>query len=586
MSSDTCIVFICQSGELELKALLLAASLRKHLKQKNVELIAAVPEPDIWGDISPNTRQLLAKLKVKEQVISSPFKQEYPIGNKIAAMGVNTKASCTLFLDSDILCIDTFDIAALQTKGMKAKPADLATFCESDTEWQSVYGMFELNAPNFKVLSTVSKLPMLPYFNAGVVCVKDGAKFASRWLSIAKKVDDNEQITNKRPWLDQISLPVTTVSLDYPFELTSEAFNYPAHLKSLPKNNDVVLCHYHSPDVIFEEGKLSQLVGELCDQHSELKSAIQAREKWASILRRYNKQIILQKPSGLAAFKLTRDNSSPRNIATRNDFIVTGLPRSGTSLLCNLLHQSPNTVVINEPQEVFPALAEDGSCAELDLYYRKLRADIISGIPVKNKVDENGRVVEDTTTRNQHSGYQPVITKPDFVLGTKNPLAYLTRLRNLCDARPDLPKIVMIRHPVDVLNSWERSFPHLKAIDLSVIPFASQSDSLLDPFQKRQLSLIAQEQHLPTRRALYFNYLAALIHRDKDRITVVRYEDLITNPKKVLASITHAIGAEPVAASALRAVKPGNKRTNEDKNHNHEAVELLCQEFLQTWQYN
>ena len=586
MTSDTCIVFICQSGELELKALLLAASLRKHLKQKNVELIAAIPEPDLWGDISPRTRQLLAKLKVTEQIIRSPFKQEYPIGNKIAAMGVDTNASCTLFLDSDILCIDSFDITALQTEGMKAKPADLATFCESDTAWESVYGMFKLNVPDFKVLSTVSRLPMLPYFNAGVVCVKNGAKFASSWLSIAKKVDDNEQITNKRPWLDQITLPVSAVSLDYPFELTSEAFNYPAHLKSLPDNNDVVLCHYHSPDVIFEEGRLSQLVGELCDQHCELKSAIEANANWASILRRYEKQIMLKKPSRLALIKLARANSSKYKVGARNDFIVTGLPRSGTSMLCNLLHQSPNTVVINEPQEVFPALAEDGSCAALDLYYRKLRANIISGIPVKNKVDENGLVVEDTTALDRHSDYQPVITTPDFVLGTKNPLAYLTRLRTLCDARPDLPKIVMIRHPVDVLNSWERSFPHLKAIDLSVIPFALQSDSLLDPFQKRQLSLIAQEHHLPTRRALYFNYLATLIHRDKDRITVIRYEDLVMNPKKVLASITHAIGAKPVAAAALRAVKPRSKPENKAKNHNHQAVDLLCQEFLQTWHYD
>ena len=39
---EICFVFVCQQGELELKALLLALSLKRHLRF-HAELVAAVP---------------------------------------------------------------------------------------------------------------------------------------------------------------------------------------------------------------------------------------------------------------------------------------------------------------------------------------------------------------------------------------------------------------------------------------------------------------------------------------------------------------------------------------------------------------
>lgn len=584
-SAEVCIVFICQAGELELKALLLAASLRANLVQKTIELIAAVPDPSIWGDISQQTRKLLKELDVREQIVDSPFGKAYPIGNKIAAMGVPTNASTTVFLDSDILCSNQLDITDLLTKGMKAKPADLSTFCSNDDAWHQIYPMFELEAPAFKVLSTVSKRPMMPYFNAGVVSVSNGEKFAKTWLDIALQIDDNEKVTNKRPWLDQIALPVTALKLDYCIDTISENFNYPAHLKTIKDNDVPTLCHYHSPTVIFEECRLTELVGKLSNNYPTIKSMIAGHNEWAPILTRFEHQKRLKPESTWFKRLISKTKKRYHVVPKSHDFILTGLPRSGTSLLCNLLHQSPNTIVVNEPREVFAALSDNLSCTELSLFYRVLRAKISSAIAIENKLDENGLVVEDTTTRDAYSQYIPKITKNSFALGTKNPLAYITRLRILCDALPHVPKVVMIRHPLDVLNSWERSFPHLRDIDLSVIPFASQSDTLLDGFQREQLSIIADERNLSVRRALFFNYLSALIERDEDKVTVIRYEDLVTRPQQTIAEITQLISAEPVPDAAFNSVKRNASKEKQWNTENGLVVEMLCQDFMKKWHY-
>lgn len=584
MASEFCIVFVCQAGELEIKAGLLAASLSENLERQNVDIVAAVPSPELWGDISNTTQSLMNKLQVRVVDINSPFGKEYPIGNKIAAIGVHTDAPITVFLDSDILCSDSFDIEALFTNGFKAKPADLSTFSDENEAWKAIYELFDLSLPSHRVLSTVSKQAMLPYFNAGVVCVRSGKEFSNSWLSTAKLIDEAENVKNKRPWLDQISLPVTACKKGYTAELLAESYNYPAHLKPITESKPPALCHYHTPKVIFEEYFLTNIVAELCDKYRELKKLVSNNAEWNPILSRAQRARKLDSSISLRSRIADKFVTSKKFIAS-NDFLITGLPRSGTSLLCNLLHRGDNTVVINEPQEIFSALAKDPFCNELKLFYRELRANITAGYAVENKVDDSGNVIEDTSSRDHRKKYSPNIKNSNFLLATKNPLAYITRLRMICDEMPLLPKIVMIRHPLDVIESWTKNFEHLKNIDFSVIPFCSLEDKLLDPYQKRQLCQIRDENHLPTRRALYFNYLASLINRERSRITVIRYEDLVSAPEKTMGTISNKIGAKPLSNNVFKDIKPRSNELENGMSENKIAVSMLCEDFLKEWGY-
>ena len=84
------IVFVCQKGELELKALLLAWSLRK-THGASINLIAACPEYKDWSDLSALTLSALKELSVDIKKFTPTFGSDYPIGNKISALGLLPK---------------------------------------------------------------------------------------------------------------------------------------------------------------------------------------------------------------------------------------------------------------------------------------------------------------------------------------------------------------------------------------------------------------------------------------------------------------------------------------------------------------
>ena len=78
----------------------------------------------------------------------------------------------------------------------------------------------------------------------------------------------------------------------------------------------------------------------------------------------------------------------------RNDLIITGVPRSGTSMLCSLLNSAEDVAVINEPEEIFDILLRPSGfkrssalwCDDLKAYYAGLRRRLAAGEPVPNKV--------------------------------------------------------------------------------------------------------------------------------------------------------------------------------------------------------
>ena len=101
-------VFICQQGELEIKSMLLATSLKRYLRCE-YELVAAIPEPATrWGSISKNTLDLIQTLGVRTAPVINRINENYPIGNKVACLGIETQAEKIVFLDSDILCLREF----------------------------------------------------------------------------------------------------------------------------------------------------------------------------------------------------------------------------------------------------------------------------------------------------------------------------------------------------------------------------------------------------------------------------------------------------------------------------------------------
>ncbi len=553
-------VFVCQSGELEIKALLLAASLRRFLRCAH-ELIAAIPEPEgVFGAVRPLTRRLLAALGVRTVPIVNEIDPAYRIGNKISCLRVSTSASKLVFLDSDILCMREFRDESRFAIAFNAKPADVATFGSSVEAWQPIYALFDLPVPDRRVRSTVAGEYMPPYFNAGFIAVTTATRFGDVWLECCRRIHA-ASLPFRQRLLDQVGLAVALRKSALAFDCLDDRYNHPAHLVPLDPRRRPFFCHYHWPAVIRREPSMLELMRSLLEEWPDIRRAMEGEPEWETVLRRVS-----------GPRPRWRDRWRPRPIATP-DLLITGMPRSGTSYLCNLLHRFEDCVALNEPAEIFGPLVEQATPWGVATFLRDVRRDILEGRPIANKL-RAGRVVEDTLEVAQRSEYAPSVGRADFVLAVKNTLAFLNRLDSLRRVLPEARVVACVRDPFETIASWKRSFGHLNTADVETIPVGHLNDPWLGPRQRSALQAVASMPTAAERRAAYWRYLAELIRDHADRLVIVRYQDLVREPMAVLGRVLE--GWRPGRLREPILPSPGRGRLDLLDEDDRQAIRAIC----------
>jgi hypothetical protein len=549
-------LFVCQSGELEVKAALLAASLRRNLRVQ-AELIACVPEPaERWGTISEPTRALLAKLGVRIAPIRNEVADDYPIGNKISCLRVPCDADKLVFVDSDVLCVGEFRDEPRFDLPFHAKPADVATFADR-AAWKRAFSACGVPFHDARVAASVYGDLQLTYFNSGWVCVDRKAGLGDVWLDACRRIDAKWRVPKKRPHLDQIALPVAIRKLGLTADVLDNRYNFPAHRIPLDPARLPWFAHYHRPEVIRREPVLADLVRDVCRAEPLLEALLATRPEWAKILR----------PARRALASAT---------AATPDLLITGIPRSGTSYLCNLIHRYDNCVVVNEPDDVFHFIRHEPVPWGVVAWFRDRRRDVVEGVPIKNKLRE-GKVTDDTVTANDRVEYVPKVRTDDFVLGAKSPLGFLARLADLRRVMPGAPVAACVRDPVDTIASWKDSFEHLAKADVAEQKVGGLKERFLTAQRRRRLESIAEIDSAAWRRAAWWRYLAECILEAGPGVQIVRYRTLVESPEAVLDPLLRGLArgepAETVGPSKIRSAK----RSNLDAE-DLAAIRALCRE--------
>ncbi|MFZ1343726.1 sulfotransferase domain-containing protein [Thiothrix eikelboomii] len=153
-------------------------------------------------------------------------------------------------------------------------------------------------------------------------------------------------------------------------------------------------------------------------------------------------------------------------ISAQQQVILTGLPRSGTTLTCHLLNKLPNSVALHEP--LIPldlAGYERAQLVEFILeYFSAQRRQILqTGTAVSKSF--GGQVPD-----NPMAGFDPITGKrirvldgrlveinkplePDFCLAIKQPAFFTAILKDLVTT-DSLRCFALIRNPLAVLLSW------------------------------------------------------------------------------------------------------------------------------------
>lgn len=220
------------------------------------------------------------------------------------------------------------------------------------------------------------------------------------------------------------------------------------------------------------------------------------------------------------------------------DYLITGIPRSGTSLLSRLLDDQADSVVVNEPIEAQVGVHAKCYRDFVVSFHGHLRQRILEGNPIRNKLSD-GAVSVDTAVSNERVLYTPSISTSDFLLGTKDTLAYLSRL-DVFRAGQAMKIVVCIRDPRNAIASWKRTFKHLADADVAIL--AAQGILEARPRESgARISDVARIGDAQRRRALFWTYLAGIIADNRDWICLVRYEDLISDTEAVLARVLAAL---------------------------------------------
>ena len=527
MSDNVHIGFICQAGRLEAQSCVLAASIAARLGD-SVRMTAAIGGIES-GRPGPSDRTLrfLEAIGAEIRPLENPLSSDYPIGNKLACLKIlETTSRVALFMDSDMIVLDNFLSHLEPAFQFMAKPADALTAELDDDEWKRVFADHGISVPTVRYLSTHTGEPGIPYFNAGFIGLSSERTLADCWIRHARQM---AKARGRHDYhLDQISLTLAVYDQKLDVRPVSENLNFPAHLRPVPESDQTAVVHYHQPDRVSGSRRIRNAVAHLLDDYRMLGPILTDDPEWRWAAEMGPKRKFRTLP-----------RRSPR--CGGPDFIITGIPRSGTSLFSSCIDGLGDAIVINEPAEVFGALEHPGGFG-LAAYYQRLRGQILTGQAVPNKVDSRGRLVEDTFASDVRTDLRYEPGSDAFPLGTKNTLAFSARLEQIAESMPESPIFFCIRNPISTIASWSRSFEHLRMAVTGKARIGTSSDPFLAGVERRQLERIEAEPEVEIRRAMWWNFLARRALKNINRLEIVRYEDFSEDPRTLLHVAAERIG--------------------------------------------
>ncbi len=554
--------------QLELRAALLAASLRECLGKEPV-IRVGVPKNNRSGkQVTAGFLKLCETIAIELAPIAPPFGTSHLPAANIATLAL--ACGPALLLDTNVLCLSTPKEINTVRSEVAAKPADVISFNAGQAGWDTIYARYHLRSTPRRVITTFAGELSHPYFDAGVIYVNEPQALASEWMRMALQLaaDKELQAEIRRlyshsahdvkgyptyPRLDEISLPLAIQQLGWKFTTLSERSNFPLHLRTLSHRVESApsLVRYHSFEVLVREPSIVEHLKRLVGKYAVLADLISAH------------------PAPLLTKALVRPRCKTH--AGRN-WIVTGIPRSGTSLMCRLIDEQKNCIALNEPREAQHLIRSTEYSESLKVFYADIRRSVWLGLPIENKLHD-GLVTADTAVSNNRATYHPTVDSANFVLATKNTLVYLSRLSALRRTRATFRVICLIRDPIATISSWRRlatvpSFGPLGSGDIH---------SLLNRgvlhvgggWETRSIAEMTDVTDRSVRLALLWRHLARLIRDNEDWIEVVRYEELAKDPNAILCRLLAAelevTKEQPVIPAGLKISVPDHAPLEPDE---------------------
>ena len=255
--------------------------------------------------------------------------------------------------------------------------------------------------------------------------------------------------------------------------------------------------------------------------------------------------------------------------------LLTGIPRSGTTLCCKLLNQHKHVVALHEP--IDPAELTIGNqtnqtVTQITEQIKSLSLAIEHGLPF-NHGDKGGLKIDNPVGLDTKLGVRQVVAKRGQIqLPARKSGSYklVVKQNALFTALlPELSKlypiVCIVRNPVDVLLSW-------LTVDLPVnrghIPAGERFDVALK-------AKLQEPDCLKRQLIIYQWFVDAFL---TSGLPIVRYEDIISSNGTAL---DHAMALTPIKREVLNKQKRkfDDKVINSLKKAKNKLLTLNCAEL-------
>jgi hypothetical protein len=237
------------------------------------------------------------------------------------------------------------------------------------------------------------------------------------------------------------------------------------------------------------------------------------------------------------------------------DLIITGIPRSGTTLAAAIVDQSFDAFCLSEPDShvelMQTAKDVDDFIARLGRDFDAARQALLAGRAVSDKRGSDGGPVTDYfADARVGRRREPIFAlcnvsrpglSPDFVLGAKHNALYAAVLPHIV-ATGRFRVVALVRDPVAVLRSW-------RSLDL---PVSQGRLPAGERFWPELAALTHSNMELHEKQIRIYDLLCRRFADLSHGIKVVHYEALISDPAQLLA----AAGARASTSQSTVTVRP------------------------------
>ena len=290
MTPSLTIYFIVEPPEYQVFACYLAASIREQFGQA-VELVGYCPEHKL-ETVHDDVKQALRLLRVDLRGFSTEgqFEPPYPHGNKILATLEPRDTEFSCFMDSDILCIRPNRVENILRDGHVTLSKAASMNWAPQSIWDRIYATCGMEIPEerFKLMKQRKGEERIPYFSSGLFCFPEqhrnaeGMSFPQVWMQIAQMIDADPEVPNKRPYLDQMSMPLAIRKAGLDWNILEDEQHFilggRARGQPLPQDREIFTVHYRVWKILKETG-LSGQAKDMLERHARVRRLAQAPKK-------------------------------------------------------------------------------------------------------------------------------------------------------------------------------------------------------------------------------------------------------------------------------------------------------------------